>query len=183
MRTALWIVHMPADDRRYPKHPLVGVGAILLRRDRILMAQRGKEPLKGWWSLPGGALETGESLAEAVCREVREETGLEIRPLGVLEIFERIMRDAGGRPEYHYVLIDYVCRITGGTLLAGDDVARVEWVRRADLGALQITEGTLGVIEKAFRERGAYRRAATSRERLLRNQQVAGSIPAGGSRK
>jgi 8-oxo-dGTP diphosphatase len=148
---------MPADDRRYPKHPLVGVGAILLRRDRILMAERGKEPLKGWWSLPGGALETGESLAEAVRREVLEETGLEIRPLGVLEIFERIMRDAGGRAEYHYVLIDYVCRVTGGILRAGDDAARVEWVRRADLSKLQITEGTLGVIEKAFRERGKYR--------------------------
>ena len=148
---------MPADDRRYPKHPLVGVGAILLRRDRILMAQRGKEPLKGWWSLPGGALETGESLAEAVRREVREETGLEIRPIGVLEIFERIMRDAGGRPEYHYVLIDYVCRITGGTLCAGDDVAHVEWVRHANLTKLQITDGTLGVIEKAFRERRKYR--------------------------
>jgi len=147
----------PADDRRYPKHPLVGVGAILLRRDRILMAQRGKEPLKGWWSLPGGALETGESLAEAVRREVREETGLEIRPIGVLEIFERIMRDAGGRPEYHYVLIDYVCRITGGTLCAGDDVAHVEWVRHANLTKLQITDGTLGVIEKAFRERRKYR--------------------------
>jgi len=148
---------MPVDDRRYPKHPLVGVGAILLRRDRILMAERGKEPLKGWWSLPGGALETGESLAEAVRREVLEETGLEIRPLGVLEIFERIMRDTGGRAEYHYVLIDYVCRVTGGTLRAGDDAARVEWVRRADLSQLQITEGTLAVIEKAFRERRKYR--------------------------
>src|SRR5207253_7265632 len=102
-------------ERRYPKRPLVGVGAIILRQDRILMAQRGKEPLKGWWSLPGGALELGESLADAVRREVREETGLEIRPLGVLEIFERILRDASGEPEYHYVLIDYICRITGGT--------------------------------------------------------------------
>ncbi len=122
------------DDRRYPKRPLVGVGAILLNRDRILMAQRGKEPLKGWWSLPGGALETGESLADGVRREVLEETGLEIQPLGVLEIFERIMRDSDGATEYHYVLIDYVCRITGGTLCAGDDVCRVEWVRQQRSG-------------------------------------------------
>jgi 8-oxo-dGTP diphosphatase len=143
----------PEDDRRYPKRPLIGVGAVILQRDRILMAQRGKEPLKGWWSLPGGALETGEALEDAVRREVREETGLEIRPLGVLEIFERIIRDAGGAPEYHYVLIDYVCRITGGALCAGDDVCMVEWVRRKDLPALQITEGTLGVIEKAFKLR------------------------------
>ena len=148
---------MSGDDRRYPKHPLVGVGAIMLNRNRILMAQRGKEPLKGWWSLPGGALETGESLKDAVCREVREETGLEIRPMGVLEIFERIMRDAAGVPEYHYVLIDYMCRITGGSLAAGDDVCRVEWVPRQELPKLQITEGTLGVIEKAFRSRRQYR--------------------------
>ena len=145
------------DDRRYPKRPLIGVGAIILRRERILMAQRGKQPLKGWWSLPGGALETGESLHDAVCREVLEETGLQIRPLGVLEIFERIMRDAKGAPEYHYVLIDYVCRITGGTLAAGDDVCDVAWVRRRDLPGLRITEGTLGVIEKAFRNRRQYR--------------------------
>ncbi|SPE35245.1 NUDIX hydrolase [Candidatus Sulfopaludibacter sp. SbA3] len=145
------------DDRRYPKRPLIGVGAIMLRRDRILMAQRGKEPLKGWWSLPGGALETGESLEDGVRREVREETGLEIVPLGVLEIFERIMRDASGAAEYHYVLIDYVCRVTGGKLFPGDDVCAVEWVRRADLPKLQITEGTLGVIEKAFSNRRQYK--------------------------
>jgi len=146
-----------ADDRRYPKHPLIGVGALILDRDRILMAQRGKEPLKGWWSLPGGLLELGESLADGIRREVREETGLEIRPLGILEVFERIMRDAGGAPEYHYVLIDYMCRVAGGTPRAGDDVCRVEWVRRRDLAQLQITEGTLAVIEKAFRERRRYR--------------------------
>ena len=122
------------DDRRYPQRPLVGVGAISLDRDRILMAQRGKEPLKGWWSLPGGALETGETLHDAIRREVREETGLEVEPLGVFEIFERIMRDAQGAPEYHYVLIDYVCRVTGGELRPGDDVCRVEWVRRRDWG-------------------------------------------------
>lgn len=148
---------MPEDDRRYPKRPMVGVGAILLRRDRILMAQRGKEPLKGWWSLPGGALEIGESLRDGVCREVREETGLEVEPLGVLEIFERIMRDAAGVPEYHYVLIDYICRVTGGKLFPGDDVCAVEWVRRRDLPAVHITEGTLAVIEKAYRERGKYK--------------------------
>jgi 8-oxo-dGTP diphosphatase len=146
----------PDDDRRYPKRPLVGVGAIILKRDRILMAQRGKEPLKGWWSLPGGALEIGESLKDGVCREVSEETGLEILPLGVFEIFERIMRDAMGAPEYHYVLIDYLCRVTGGTLSAGDDVCRVEWVRRRDLAKLQITEGTLAVIERAFDNRRRY---------------------------
>jgi len=145
------------EDRRYPKRPMLGVGALIFDRDRILMAERGGEPLKGWWSLPGGLVETGESLEDALRRELREETGLEVKPLGVLQIFERIMRDAHGAPEYHYVLIDYVCRVTGGTLRAGDDVRRAEWVRRRDLGKLRITEGTLAVIEKGFRERRKYR--------------------------
>ena len=145
------------DDRRYPKRPMVGVGAILFRRDRILMAQRGKEPLKGWWSLPGGALEIGESLHQGVCREVREETGLEVEPVRMFEIFERIIRDDAGTPEYHYVLIDYVCRVTGGSLFPGDDVCAVEWVRRQDLASLQITEGTLAVIERAFEDRRNHR--------------------------
>ncbi len=146
-----------ADSRRYPRYPLLGVGALIFERDRILMAQRGKPPLMGQWSLPGGLVETGESLAEAVRREVREETGLEIEPLGVLEIFERIMRNAEGTAEYHYVLIDYICRVAGGALAAGDDACGVEWVRRRDLAALDITEGTLGVIEKGFRNRRKYR--------------------------
>jgi ADP-ribose pyrophosphatase YjhB (NUDIX family) len=136
---------------------MVGVGALIFKRDRILMAQRGKEPLNHWWSLPGGALELGELLADGIRREVREETGLEVRPLGVLEIFERIMRDSSGAAEYHYVLIDYICHVTGGELCAGDDVCAVEWVRRCDLAKLQITEGTLTVIEKGFRERRRYR--------------------------
>ena len=148
---------MAPDDRRYPSRPMVGVGAIILERDRVLMAQRGKQPLKGWWSLPGGLLELGEALADGLRREVREETGLEVRPLGVLEVFERIMRDAAGAPEYHYVLVDYLCRVTGGELRAGDDVCAVEWTRRRDLPPLQITEGTLAVIENAFRVRGQYK--------------------------
>jgi 8-oxo-dGTP diphosphatase len=148
------------DDRRYPRRPIVGVGAIVLQGGRILMAQRGRQPLKDWWSLPGGVVEAGETLHQAVCREAREETGLEVEPAGVLEIFERIMRDQEGAVEYHYVLVDYMCRVTGGTLCAGDDVCRVEWVRRRDLPALQITEGTLGVIEKAFRSRRKYELSA-----------------------
>ena len=140
-------------DRRYPAHPLVGVGALIFHRGRILMAQRGKEPLKGWWSLPGGALETGESLDAAVRREVLEETGLTVEPLKIFEIFERIMRDAAGAVEYHYVLIDYLCRVIAGEPRAGDDVCRVEWMRLEDLAGLQITEGTLAVIKRAFRKR------------------------------
>jgi mutator protein MutT len=135
---------------------LLGVGALIFEGDRILMAQRGKPPLMGMWSLPGGLVEVGESLENAVRREVREETGLEVQPLGVLEVFERIMRDAEGAPEYHYVLVDYICRVTGGALCAGDDVCRVEWTALRELEKLSITEGTLAVIEKASRERQKY---------------------------
>lgn len=123
---------------------------MILDGDRILLVERGKDPLKGFWSLPGGVLELGETLREGIRREVLEETGLTIETVAVLEIFERIMRDSDGKPEYHYVLIDYVCRVTGGALLAGDDVSRVQWVARRDLPHHRITEGTVPVIEKAF---------------------------------
>jgi 8-oxo-dGTP diphosphatase len=147
------------EERRYPRYPLPGIGALIFDRGRILLAQRGKPPLLGQWSLPGGLVETGEKLADAVRREVREETGLEIEPLGVLEIFERIMPDASGAIEYHYVLIDYICAVIGGALAAGDDACQAVWFRRSELAALDITEGTLAVIEKGFRQRRKYKRA------------------------
>jgi mutator protein MutT len=150
---------MPSDDRRYPARPLVGVGALVFKRNRVLLAQRGKEPLQGWWSLPGGALEIGETLKEATRREVLEETGLEVEPEEVFEVFERITHDAAGAVEYHFVLVDYVCRVTGGTLMPGDDVDAVEWVQRKDLPGMKITEGTLEMIEKAFDKRRAAARA------------------------
>lgn len=128
----------------------MGVGAIVVDRDRVLLVERGQEPLKGIWSLPGGAVEAGETLEEAVRREVREETGLEIEPLSLAAVFERIMPDANGRTEYHYVLIDYLCRVTGGELRAASDARRAEWVPREKLASYEITEGTLGVIEKAL---------------------------------
>lgn len=130
------------------------MGALIIRRGRILLVERGREPLRGYWSLPGGVLEAGERLEEGIRREVREETGLDVEPLGIFEVFERINRDGTGRIEYHYVLVDYLCRVRGGELCAGDDVTRAGWVRRADLENYKITEGTLEVIERAFR-RGA----------------------------
>lgn len=140
-------------SRRYPERPVVGVGAIILDGDRVLLVERGNEPLKGVWSIPGGALESGESLAEGVRREAREELGLEIEVGELVEVFERITRDAEGRVEYHYVLADYLCSVAGGTLRAADDAADARWVDRSDLEALPLTAGTAKVIEKAFRLR------------------------------
>jgi ADP-ribose pyrophosphatase YjhB (NUDIX family) len=126
------------------------VGALIFEGDSILLVERAGEPLKGYWSLPGGLVETGELIEDAVRREVREETGLQVELLSRFDIFERIMRDAEGRAEYHYVLVDYICRVVEGAPCAGDDVSRLEWVKRPDLGNYRLTEGTLEAIERAF---------------------------------
>ncbi|HEV8147340.1 MAG TPA: NUDIX hydrolase [Bryobacteraceae bacterium] len=139
-------------SRRYPKHPLLGVGALIFRRGSILLVERGREPLKGYWSLPGGLVEAGERLEAALERELLEETGLRVKCVQQFEIFERIMLDARKRPEYHYVLVDYLCKVVGGELLAGDDVAVARWIPRSALPGLKMTEGTLDVIKRAYQD-------------------------------
>jgi ADP-ribose pyrophosphatase YjhB (NUDIX family) len=138
------------DDRSYPKRPIVGVGGLILDGQSIVLVQRGKEPLLGYWTIPGGAVEAGESLDLALRREVAEETGLIVEPGPLVTIFERITPDDAGRTKYHYVLADYLCFVTGGELRAGSDVTDARWVRRSDLPQVQLTSGTLAVIEKAF---------------------------------
>jgi 8-oxo-dGTP diphosphatase len=141
------------DSRRYPPRPILGVGALIYEGDSILLVQRGHEPLKGFWSLPGGAVETGEQLDQAITREVREETGLFVEPTSIATIFERIMRDAEGRAEYHYVLVDYFCTVVGGDLQAGDDSDNVKWVPLAAVDTVNLTAGTRDVILKVNRGR------------------------------
>jgi 8-oxo-dGTP diphosphatase len=138
------------ESRRYPSRPFLGVGALIFEDGRLLLVERAKEPLKGYWSLPGGIVEAGEKLEDAIRREVREETGLEVEPASMFEIFERIIPGAEGRPEYHYVLIDYLCRVVGGRLAAASDVSGAAWVLEQNLGQYRLTEGTLAVIERAF---------------------------------
>lgn len=124
------------------------MGALIYDGERVLLVQRGKEPLKGYWSLPGGAVETGERLEQALLREVLEETGLEVTIVRFGEIFERIMADETGTVEYHYVLLDYVCEIRSGTPTAGSDSAAVAWFTPEELKGLPITSGTLEVIQR-----------------------------------
>lgn len=112
--------------------------------------ERAGNPLKGYWSLPGGLVETGERVEDAIRREVFEETGLRVQPTELFGTYERIIQNKRGRTEYHYILFDYVCDVEGGTLQPGDDVSRVEWVSRANLGKYRVTEGTVEVIQKAY---------------------------------
>jgi 8-oxo-dGTP diphosphatase len=126
------------------------VGALIFEDRNILLVERGQEPLKGYWSIPGGIVETGEKLEEGIRREVLEETCLHVQPYSMFEIFERIIPDAEGKPEYHYVLIDYLCRRLSGEPAPASDVSRVAWVAEQNLAQYRLTEGTLGVIERAF---------------------------------
>ena len=128
------------------------MGAIIFENDSVLLVERAGDPLKGYWSLPGGLVETGESILAALHREMLEETGLEIEPLYRFDIFERIMNDADGRAEYHYILVDYVCKITGGKMTPASDVSRVEWVPCARLKNYKVTAGTTEAIHRAWDE-------------------------------
>lgn len=134
--------------REYPEFPIVGVGAVILEEDRVLLVQRAHAPLKGEWSLPGGALELGESLEQGIRREVLEETGLIVEPLSIIEVLDRIARDDDGRIKFHYVLIDYLCRVTGGSLSCATDAADARWVTRDDLSS--VAPFTREVILKGF---------------------------------
>ena len=139
-------------QREFPEAPLAGVGAVVVCRGRVLLVQRATEPARGQWSLPGGLVEIGESLADAVVREVREETGLTVEPVELIELLERIHRE-GERVRYHYVIADYLCRVTGGELRAGSDAAQVRWVERAEWNshsALKLDPITVRVIEAGW---------------------------------
>lgn len=135
--------------REFPERPIVGVGGVVVHRKRVLLIRRGSEPLKGEWSIPGGLVELGEELADGVRRELKEETGLDVEPLQVLTVFDRITRD-GDRVRYHYVIVDYVCRRRGGRLKPDSDVVDARWVRREDLPQYHLTEKATAVVREAF---------------------------------
>ena len=134
--------------REYPEHPVVGVGAVIFEGDRVLLIERAKPPMQGEWSLPGGALEVGETLEQGIQREVREETGLHVEPVAKVEVFDRIAYDKTGRVQYHYVLVDFLCRVTGGNAVCASDAAGLRWATRDDLVA--IAPFTREVILKAW---------------------------------
>ena len=135
-----------SDSRRYPFRPVLGVGALILDGTKVLLVERGKPPLVGYWSLPGGVVETGEKLEDALAREVWEETGLSVSADSIATVFERIIPDESGGCEYHYVLIDFYCTVTGGELRSGDDASSVQWFEIDNLCHLQMTVGTREVV-------------------------------------
>jgi ADP-ribose pyrophosphatase YjhB (NUDIX family) len=136
--------------REYPERPILGVGAVVVSRGRALLVKRGNEPAKGAWSIPGGKVEIGETIHDAVKREIREETGLDIEVGQRLRILQRIFRDDSGRVKYHYVLIDYRAVPIGGTLSASSDAADVRLFTAGGLRKLGLADVTLEVIQKAL---------------------------------
>ena len=136
--------------RDYPDRPLVGVGTVIVHEGRVVIVQRGTEPLKGQWSVPGGALEIGETLRQCAVREALEETGLRVEAGEVLEVFDAIYAETDGRILYHYVLIDFACTLLGGELKAGGDAIQAKWVRLEDLEEYQVAETARKVIAKAL---------------------------------
>lgn len=136
--------------REYPEQPLVGVGAIIIENSRVVLVKRAHPPLQAQWSIPGGVLEVGELVRAAAVREAREETGLIVAPGELLGVYDRVLRDSAGRVQYHYVLVDFLCRRAGGELQAADDAAEVRWFTREELPPLRLAEDTLEVIEKGF---------------------------------
>ena len=136
--------------REFPEVPLVGVGAIIVQNDRVVLVKRAHPPIQGQWSIPGGVLEVGELVREAAIREAREETGLIVQPADLLGVYDRILRNEEQRVQYHYVLVDFLCRPVGGELQAASDAAEVRWFTRQELPALKLAEDTQDVIEKGF---------------------------------
>jgi len=137
-------------QREHPKQPLVGVGALIIERGRAVLIKRGKAPLLGEWSIPGGMLELGETLREGAEREALEETGLVVRATELLGVFDRVVPDSEGRIVYHYVLIDFLCERISGELQAGADAADAQWLTPEEISRLPLAEDTVAVIQAAF---------------------------------
>lgn len=136
--------------REYPAQPVVGVGAVVVRDGRALIVRRAHEPRKGEWSLPGGHVHLGESLADAARREVKEETGLDIHPGPIIEAFDRVHRDPDGRIRYHFVIVDFVCESSTGEAVAGSDAEAVAWVTADELDAYGVNAHAAAVIRRGL---------------------------------
>ena len=138
------------DRRKYPDRPYVGVGAVIVQDGKVLLVKRKYEPLAGQWSLPGGAVEVGETLEACLVREMREETGLEVSVGPVIEVLDRITHDEEGRVMYHFVLVDYLCWPIGGALCASSDVAEAVFADPRRSLRYDLTSTATAVVERAL---------------------------------
>ena len=136
--------------RSYPDRPIVGVGAVVLDGRRVLLVKRGHEPSKGEWSLPGGAVDVGETLEQALRREIREETCLEIDVGPIIDVLDRIRYDRDGHVEFHYVLVDFLCQPRGGTLHCGSDAEDAAWAEAGELDQYRVAAETVDVIRRGL---------------------------------
>ena len=136
--------------REYPDRPLVGVGAIIVENDRVVLVKRGHPPLAGEWSIPGGVMELGETVREAAMREAQEETSLVVEPVELLGVFDRVVRDEVEKVRYHFVLIDFLCRRVSGELKAADDAAEAHWFHWEEICKLPLSKDTAEVIRKGL---------------------------------
>ena len=141
-------------SREYPDYPRVGVGAVILHEDKVLLVRRGKSPSVGKWSLPGGLVELGETTTEAIAREIVEECGIKIRVVDVAGVITRVVRDDDDRIRYHYVLVDYLAYPDSMDVVAGSDAAEAHWFEIERVGELDTTPGLLDMIRRAEALRG-----------------------------
>ena len=139
-----------APGREHPQRPIIAVGGVVIHDERALLIRRGQPPLEGRWSIPGGILEIGETITSAIERELKEETGIAVRVLGLLEIYEKVLRDSDNRAQYHFIILDYMCEFVEGEAEADGDVTDAAWVNENDLETLQLTSAALRVVKKAF---------------------------------
>ncbi len=136
--------------RQYPKAPLVGVGAVVIRDGKILLVKRAFPPGQGKWSVPGGLVEVGEKLSDACARETEEETGFKVDVLELINVFDMIERDEEGRVRYHYVLVEFLAKPTGGTERRSDEVTDLKWVTNEESKSMEMTRTARRALNELF---------------------------------
>ena len=150
------------DDRQYPERPIIAVGGVVVSGARALLIRRAQPPLEGRWSIPGGILELGETIAQAIERELMEETRVQVLPLELIEIYEKVLRLPNQPPQYHFVILDYLCELKGGNAQAGSDVTEVAWSTEEELDRFNLTTEARRVVKRAFAMARERHRAAHS---------------------
>ncbi len=150
--------------REYPDSPIISVGGLVIKGNQFLLARRGKEPLKDVWTLPGGAVELGEKLQDAIVREILEECQIKVKPLGIIEVLEQIFHDNVGRIKFHYVIVDFLLEYVSGEAKPMSDSTELKWITLGELGKYNPPERAVKVIKRGLE---VYRRLLNQPETLI----------------